>query len=143
MEGPAQEITPCGYQEVDHVADRAYRIWGPDLGGLLSSGARALYDLAGIQPDRGREVERCIEVCGLDREGLLVAWLNELLFILEREGVAFQQFEFPELSDRHVRAQARGVASPQVPHEVKAATYHSLTVRSRDRRLEATVVFDV
>lgn len=143
MEAPGQALGSSGYAEVDHSADRAYRIWGPDLGALLSSGARAFYDLASVQADNGREVERNIQVDGIDRESLLIGWLNELLYILGKDGVAFRQFEFLELTDRHLRARALGVASSQVPKDVKAATYNSLAIRSSDRGLEATVVFDV
>lgn len=132
-----------GYQEIDHVADRAYRIWGPDLEALLLSGARALYDLAEVTPSRGEEMERRIEVRGIDRESLLVAWLNQLLFILEKDRITFTRFEFSELNDQHLRARGQGTASLRTPHDIKAATYHGLTVRSIGRRLEARVVFDV
>ena len=136
-------VADSGYQEIDHVADRAYRIWAADLGGLLSAGARALYDLAGISVGCGTREERGLELEAPDRESLLIAWLNELLLLLEKDRIAFAQFDFADLSDIHVRATGRGKVSSQVPKEIKAATYHRLTIASSSRGLEATVVFDV
>jgi SHS2 domain-containing protein len=143
MDGPGQGVESPGFREVEHTSDRSYRIWGADLGALLESGARALYDLANLGTQVGAPVERSIDVSGLDRESLLIGWLNELLFRMGTDGEAFQQFEFQELSDCHLRARALGVVCSQAPRDVKAATYNGLAIRPSERGLEATVVFDV
>lgn len=68
-----------GSEEIDHTADRAFRVTGRDMASLVENAARAMRALdwprAAGKPSATRE----IEVEGVDRESLLVNWLNEIL----------------------------------------------------------------
>ncbi|NLE76562.1 MAG: archease, partial [Chloroflexi bacterium] len=74
------------FEETAHTADLALRLQAATLPGLFAAAARGMFslmaDLTPVQP----RVKRALEVTGLDAEMLLVEWLNELLYLHEREG---------------------------------------------------------
>ena len=70
-----------GFEEVEHTAEWAYRVWGSTLEELFVRAAKGLYALAGVQSEDSSRIDREIHLEGLDRISLLVAWLNELLFL--------------------------------------------------------------
>jgi SHS2 domain-containing protein len=79
----------------------------------------------------------------VDREALLVDWLNEILFLAEVERWVAVEFDILETSSERLKASARGVPVEEPPTLVKAATFHGLAVEERDGGLQAEVIFDV
>lgn len=77
-------------------------------------------------------VERTQSVRAADSEGLLVSWLNELVAVVDSEGLVFRRFAIAHLSERDLVAHSYGeVFDParHAPHlAVKAATYHNILV---------------
>jgi len=88
-----------------------------------------------------------VEVEASDRETLLVAWLNELLYLHEAEGFVAAEFAIRRLSDTALEAEVWGETVDRARHRlvghVKAATYHLLRVRPAAGAWEAQVVVDV
>jgi SHS2 domain-containing protein len=132
-----------GFEEVEHTADWAYRIWGQNLEELFIQAAIGLYTLAGVQLAEKPHLVREIELKGIDRESLLVAWLNELLYLHESENLAFSEFEILQLDSQNLRMRMRGAATRQWDKYIKAVTYNNLAIIQGDRGLEATLVMDV
>ncbi|CAG0936852.1 hypothetical protein TFLX_05748 [Thermoflexales bacterium] len=132
----------AGYQERAHTADWALTVWAPDLGGLLQQGARGMYALmhARLQT-QPREAYR-FEMAAPDRETLLVTFLSELLYFTQRDDVGFDRFDLTYEGER-LTAEVEGAPLESIAKEIKAVTYHDLTVRETERGLEATIVFDV
>lgn len=133
-----------GFEEVEHTADCALRIWGRDLEQLLVNAALGLAAL--LTPERGRladQVERTFELKAYDAEMLLVEWLSELLYWAEVDLLIFQEFLQVEANSTHLRALARGGHVSALRRHIKAVTYHDLNITRVDDRLQATVVFDV
>ena len=131
------------HEEVDHTADWALRVRGRDMSDLCLVAASAMIAACGARPKEGRRNERRIELRADDREGLLVVWLEEILFTLEvqrrlptRIGVSVSGGL--ELSARWAEAPLGEIVKP-----IKAVTYNDLAVRESDGGLEATIVFDV
>jgi SHS2 domain-containing protein len=129
---------------VDHTAEVQLQVGAESLSGLLAEAGRAL----GLLLLRGREAEpsgeaRAIEVSSVDREALLVDWLNEIIFLAEVERWVAVEFEALEASETHLTASARGVTVDDPPALVKAATFHGLAVEEREEGLQAEVIFDV
>jgi SHS2 domain-containing protein len=79
----------------------------------------------------------------VDREALLVDWLNEILFLAEVERWVAVEFNILEISSVHLEASALGVPVEESPALVKAATFHGLAVEERAGGLQAEVIFDV
>ena len=134
--------TPGGFQEQPHTADWALDVWAPDLISLLQQAARGMYALmhARLQGEL-RESYR-FEIAAPDRETLLVTFLSELLYFTQRDNVVFDHFDLTHDGERLI-AEVRGTPIESVAKEIKAVTYHNLTVRETARGLEVLLVFDV
>ncbi len=135
---------PPWYRWVDHTAEVQLQVGADSLAGLLAEAGRAL----GALLLRGRATEpsgapKPIELSSVDREALLVDWLNEIIFLAEVERWVAVDFDFSEASDTHLKASARGVAVDEPSALVKAATFHGLAVKEREDGLQAEVIFDV
>jgi protein archease len=133
-----------GFEEVEHTADWAFRARGHDLKQLFANAASAMFELQLRPPlPLAEEVERHLEVAGFDRETLLVNWLNELLYLQEKHGEIYREFELQDISDTRLRARLRGLRSPGVARMIKAVTFHGLEIKRVAEGWEATVVVDV
>jgi SHS2 domain-containing protein len=132
----------AGFEEIEHTADWALRVWAPDLPGLLEQAARGMYSLSGLEFAEGQRVERELQVEAADNEGLLVNFLTELLHILDDRGLAFDDFRLI-VSEHSVEAHLRGGKVKQRKKEIKAVTYHNLTVRKMPSGFSTEIVFDV
>ncbi|MEJ5248455.1 MAG: archease [Caldilinea sp.] len=136
-----------GYEEIEHTADWALRVWAPDLPELLSEAARGMNALAGVKLNTTNRASRPIHLTAPDAESLLVAFLSELLYLAEQENLAFDSF------DLNIDAQAQdglqldgvlhGASIAEISKAIKAVTFHNLHIQKTPDGLEATVVFDV
>jgi len=72
------------FHEIEHTADRAFTARGRNLQQLFMHAAQAMFGLQPRSAQGRQQVNREVEVSGLDRETLLVNWLNELLYLSER-----------------------------------------------------------
>jgi len=131
------------FEEVEHMADRAFRVRGRNMAELLENGARALQALNGPRPAEEPSAMREIEVEGVDRESLLVNWLNEILYLEQAHQLVCDRFHIDEpKNDRlHARVETRK-CNLSYTH-IKAVTFHNLKIRETPEGLEAEVVVDV
>ena len=137
------------YELLDHTADVGLDARGATLADVFAQAAEGMYALS-VEPAGVREVEqRTVEVAAEDRERLLVAWLLELLFLTESEGLVFGRFEVEGEGEGETRLRGRAWGEPLDPdrHElgvaVKAVTYHLLEVAAVDGGYRARVIFDI
>jgi len=131
-----------GYEEVDHTADIALRVWGEDFPALLRQAAYGLYHLMGIATVTGGCMDKVFTIPQDTNETILVDFLAELLYLAEEEGLALDGFLF-EKGDNDISVRATGrVISAQERH-IKAVTFHDLTVESTTKGVTATITFDV
>ena len=131
------------FEEIEHTADWAYRVKGENLAELLIQAALGLYSLVGMELVPGSRIRRSIQLKAIDRESLLVAWLNELLYFHESEGLGFEQIKIQELDETSIQAQVTGAPTQQWLKDIKAVTYHNLAIRETESGLEVTLVLDV
>ncbi len=131
-----------GYTELDHTADWAVHVWAPDLPKLFEQAARAMYALTGaelrVRPRRFVP----IQLDAPDAESLLVAFLSELLYLGEEQGLGFVRYEL-QVSATHLEGRLRSAPLNAQSKEIKAVTYHDLEIRSTARGVEVTIIFDV
>ncbi|OKH20097.1 protein archease [Hydrococcus rivularis NIES-593] len=132
-----------GFEEIEHTADWAYRVWGKSLEALFIQAAKGLYHLAGARLSDRPETIREIRLQGIDSESLLIAWLNELLHLHESENLGCDRIEILQLDERNLQATVTGLPVQQWLKDIKAATYHNLAIRSTETGFEATIVLDV
>jgi SHS2 domain-containing protein len=132
----------AGYQEIEHTADWQLEAWAPDLAGLFEQAAAGMYSLAGVQLQPGPRAQRSLRIERVDREQLLVAFLRELLYLDEREHLAFDQIRL-HIHGNLLEADLSGAPIASQDKEIKAVTYHNLVVQSDEEGLRVNVVFDV
>lgn len=132
----------AGFRELAHTADWELEVWAPDLAGLLEQAAAGMYALMGVELEAGPRQRRRLEVTGDDREDLLVAFLGELLFLTESEGVGCDVLRV-EVTPGRVRAELEGAPVRARAREIKAVTYHRLAIRDGPDGLVTRVVIDV
>jgi len=135
------------FEIIEHTADIGIICYGADLRQLFSHAALGLYSLMIDVNDIKEKLQREISLSSLDREGLLVDWLNELIYIFDVDHIAFKRYEFTRLDDNKLQALCYGdKIDPEhqtVKREVKAATYHMLTITNNKNGYEARVIFDI
>ena len=131
------------FREVEHTADRAFTVRGRDLAELFAVGARALCAIQGQPTDTQETVSREVEVSGVDRETLLVNWLNEILYLQDVHKEAYSRFAVAAISDSSLRASLHGEPNVSSRRTVKAVTFHGLKIERQPDGWEATIVVDV
>ena len=131
------------FEEIEHTADWAYRVRGENLAQLFIQAALGLYALVGMQLGSGERIARSLQLKAIDRESLLIAWLNELLYLHESEGLGLEQITIQHLDETRIQAEVIGAPTQQWLKDIKAVTYHNLAIRETESGLEVTLVLDV
>lgn len=102
-----------------------------------------MVDPAGLREEKHIEVT----VSAADREALLVAWLNELLYVLDTQEFLPHRCEVTRMSETRLTASLWGESVDPERHTlrrlVKAATYHRLQLERTDAGWEGRVVLDL
>jgi SHS2 domain-containing protein len=137
-----QENSESGFLELAHTADWALQVWAPDLARLLAAAAQGMYGLMEVHLAAEPRTQVSLELEAVDGESLLVAFLGELLYMGEDQGLAFDSFDL-EIKEFRLSGILHGAPIESQRKEIKAVTYHELEIMHRNSRLEATVVFDV
>jgi SHS2 domain-containing protein len=128
----------------EHTGEVRVHLRGATMGALFEEAARALAELMlgeGPHGPLGR-AER-VEVRARDREALLAAWIDELVFLSETKKRIWVEAKIDTLNDVELVGVVHGVTPAAIRTAVKAATLHDLRVRSLGDGFEATVVLDV
>jgi SHS2 domain-containing protein len=134
---------PASHRFEDHLGELRVMLRAENLSELFAEAGRALGELflEGSAPPTS-DWERCV-VRAADRETLLAAWLNELIYLSETRRVVYTEFRVDSVGETEVLASARGVPTERVRTAVKAATFHELFIREVDGGFEGHVVLDV
>ena len=131
------------FDEVEHTADIAIRVWGADLAELFANAAYGMACQVTDVEDVSITMEMQIELEAQDVEMLLVDWLSELLYLGEREDIVFVDFDVSRVVPRSLQALARGGPAGERRAHIKAVTFSQLDVRKTDKGHETIIVFDV
>ena len=108
---------------------------------VFSDALHAIGELLGDDAGGG-PLRREVAVRGRQRDELLLAWLDELVYLAETEDLVPEQLDRVELSEDGLVATVR-CRRGRPRHLVKGATYHRLSFERRHGGFRATVVLDV
>jgi SHS2 domain-containing protein len=140
----SESKSKTAFEEIDHTADRALRIYGSDLRELFVNAAHGMNTLMVRKPAAtAAAVKKSVELEAMDAEDLLVEWLSELAFWAETEMLVFSRFDLHAVSATRLKATIYGKHLDQLEKHIKAVTYHNLEIVRTTEGLTATVVFDV
>ncbi|MCL6639584.1 MAG: archease [Firmicutes bacterium] len=136
----------AGFEYFEVEADIGVRAWGPTLAEALAQAALGALALV-IRPDEVEAREwREVRAQGDSPEALVVAWINECLYVHEIEGFAVARVEVETVTGDLAHGRLFGEPIDLARHRpgtvVKAATMHQVSVRTGDR-VEIRVVLDV
>lgn len=136
------------FEILEHTADIGLMARGQTLQELFEHaalGMAEILDRARPAPVGGESPSEPVGVQATDIEALLVEWLNEVLFRLESSGRCLCSAEIRELDGHSLRGEvglSDCVGEPEGT-ELKATTYHQLSIRPAGAGWAATVYFDV
>lgn len=135
------------YEFFDHTADLGFRIIAESWAQLLIEAAECLYAAMLDDPTRIREQQvDSFEIVGTDPEYLLFDWLRELLMRTEIDGIVYHRFAIT-ITEQGLHGQAWGepldLTRHELSHEVKAITYHGLSVAETPTGWMAEVIVDI
>ena len=139
--------TPLTYQTIDHTADLGIIVKGPDVKSLFINAAQAMIDLM-VKGDIGEGIAtRDIFVEGEDFPDLMVRWLGEILYLFEGESLIVDSIEINSISPMKLKSTLTLTSFKpkhhQVIREIKAVTYHQISVNKTKDGWEAKVIFDI
>lgn len=131
-----------GFTEVEHTADWELEVWAPDIPSLLKRAAQGMYWLAGVEINKKIRKSRIFEILSDNPENLLVSFLSELLYFVERDNLCFENIDL-ELDG--MKLIVKGTCNPiiSLQKEIKAVTYHNLKIQVEPEGLRVRIVFDV
>ncbi len=131
-----------GYMEVSHTADWAVRVWADELTGLFAEAADAMTALMGVKVGDLSPQNRILHLEAEDTESLLVAYLSELLFIMESERRAAIRQDL-KVEARTLRGEVWFQPVQSLEKEIKAVTFSGLKIITTPQGYQVEIVFDV
>lgn len=135
------------YEIFDVTADVGILAYGEDIKAVFENAALGMFSLI-VDPEKINVKETInVKVESNNLEDLLVAWLNELLFIFEIREFIINECKILEMDEKHIIAEIRGEhynpdIHPRNVH-IKAATYHDLEIKKYNSGWRARIIFDV
>ena len=135
----------AGFEELSHTADLEIRVWGENLADLFSAAADGLFHLSGIEDyEEGfSAVKESISLEAMDYEGLLILFLEELLYRLTEDYMLFTIVNISISDDFSLKAKLKGTQIRSYQRDIKAVTYHRLNIRETNQGYEVNIVFDI
>jgi len=134
------------FEFIDHTADVGIVAYGASMNQAFANAARALFSIITNLDDIKEVTHRDIELAAPDQESLLVAWLNELIYLFDTENIIFNRFDIAQLNSTKLKARIYGEKVDSSRHKlktgVKAATYHMLKV-GKNNGCQVQVLFDI
>lgn len=135
------------FEVIDISGDVGIRAYGESIEQAFTNTAIGMYSL--ITDIEGVKEKKTIDISleSHSLEGLLVSWLNELIFQFDTYGFIGKDIDVKEMGDRKIKASVSGEEFDTERHErkllLKAATYHKLRVEKVKNMWEVDVIFDI
>ncbi len=144
---PLIEEMPEPYAVFEHTADVGLHIFGRTLSELFIHAAQGMESLLVPLEQVRAQTSRQITVDGHDTISLLIAWLNELIFLFDTEYLLFRDFVIESMDETQVIGQAFGEPYDRQRHHlgcaIKAVTWHEAAVTRLDDGYQARIIFDL
>lgn len=138
------------FEILEHTADIGIAAYGKNKKEVFINVAKGMFEIiAGENKNLKENFYGKIKLEADNLEGLLFAWLNELLYIGETRLVILNKFQIKELSDYQIKAEVGGTKinppSIKIEKEIKAVTYHRLEIKKDGESglWRAQIIFDI
>ncbi len=131
------------FEEIEHTADLSIRVSGKTIDSLFENAALGMLRLMQASSRPGETKIKHIELGAIDKETLLVTWLEELLFNMETKDVNYTGIEVHQVKNGRLSASVRETPLAEMNKEIKAVTFYDLKIETTDEGFITTLVFDV
>lgn len=139
-------MTTRPFEEIDFSGDVGIDATGATLAelfGHVTAGLLSLMTSGAVE----KSVTREVTASAGSSDDLLVDWLNEVIRLAATHGERYHDVVDVDVGETAARGVLRGEAVDEARHrlrfDVKAATYHGLSVRREGNVWRARVVFDL
>jgi len=135
------------YELIDHTADVGICVTESTVKGLFATAAYGMFEQI-TEPEKlnGTHTKE-IHVKGIDRPDLLINWLRELLWCWTIDNCLISELDITDMEYDHLSAKISYDEFDPKTHEIlkdiKAVTYHGISVDQTDDGWMATIIFDV
>jgi SHS2 domain-containing protein len=135
----------AGFEEVSHTADLEIRVWAEDLESLFRQSAAGMVHLSGVEDlmEGISSVKQTISLEAMDYEGLLILFLEELLYRLTEDYMIYDIKKLSISSEYALKANLKGSQIKSYQRDIKAVTYHNLNISTTADGYEVHIVFDI
>lgn len=135
------------YEHVDHTADLGIRVFGGDLNELFSNAAYGLFDsLIDLKKFSITSKEK-IKISAENCEELLINFLRELLFKYIFEKKIIMKAEIMDLKNNFLEVLIHCAnfedKADFLKHDIKAVTYHNVSIQKKNNLYQTEIIFDV
>jgi len=139
--------THLPYQIIDHTADLGIIVEGTDVKNLFIRAAQAMTDLM-VEGDISKKtVMKDVSLQGEDFPDLMVKWLGEILYLFNGEKLLVHTIEIKSISPITLKStltlSSFEPEHHQVKREIKAVTYHQISVDQVNDGWQARIIFDI
>jgi protein archease len=137
----------AGWEHFEVEADVGVRAWGPTRAAAFAQAALGVLALAVAPETVSARETREVRAQGDSPESLLVAWIDECLYVHEVEGFAVREADVDVCLDTLAQGRLRGEPLDPARHTlgtvVKGATLHRVAVTEHGGIHEVRVIVDV
>lgn len=138
---------PKPYEVFEHTADVGLHAYGSTMAELFVHAAQGMESLMVPLEQIRLVTSREITVEGHDSVSLLVAWLNELIFLFDTEYLLFRDITIDTITEKRVIGRVTGEPYDAQRHElssaIKAVTWHEAAVNLTEQGYQARIIFDI
>ena len=133
------------FRILEHRADLKIEANGKSEEEVFINMALAMQDFLKIEPeeDLTKPINKKISIKSIDKESLLIDFLNEINFYIEAEKIFFTNFEFEKLLENELSADLKGFNYKSIAKNIKAATYNDTKIFQENENWKAIVLFDI
>ncbi len=132
------------YEFLEHPADLKIKSFGKDLPELFINSALGMMEFLYGKPTgtaRYATTEHIV-ITSDNLESLLIDWLAEILYLSDSNKRAYLNYKIIEFNNTKIVADA-GSRKAIAKDDIKAVTYHELSIIQRKDGWVATVVYDI
>ena len=137
-----------GYQIIDHIADIGIILKAPDIESLFVRAALSMTDLMVKGDNSEKKLLKDVKIKGHDLPDLMVRWLGEILYLFQGEKLLVHSIEDITIRDKiqlmsRLQCARYNRCKHEVLMEIKAVTYHQISIVKTNEGWETKVIFDI
>jgi SHS2 domain-containing protein len=132
-----------GFEERNHTADISLLVWGETIEQLFLQAAIGLFEI--VKPEYCENENVVIKEFSLqttDFESLIVAFLSELIYLMDESQLVFDWFDL-RIEEYQLSVRMKGKRFHHSVKEVKAVTYSEMKIHKTKKGFETAIVFDI